>query len=65
MKKQSQFKANSKNERFCVDKEPYNDINNHTRGIYHPKECQTNPISIQSRISDWIGQKKPDISEVF
>ena len=32
-----------KNERFCVDREPYNDINNATRGIltvvrqvYHP-----------------------------
>ena len=31
-----------KNERFCVDKEPYNDINNTTRGIYHPSRV---PIS--------------------
>jgi hypothetical protein len=46
MKKQTQFKPNqnqtktiserAKNERFCVVKEPYNDINHATRGFYHP-----------------------------
>ncbi len=25
-----------KNERFCADKEPYNDIISATRGFYHP-----------------------------
>jgi hypothetical protein len=53
-KKQSQFKPNliqnkpnsnpiwrkAKNESFCADKEPYDCINNATRGIYHPKGCQ-------------------------
>ncbi len=28
-----------KNERFCVDKEPYDCFNNVTRGFYHPKGC--------------------------
>ncbi len=28
-----------KNERFCVDKEPYYCFNNATRGFYHPKGC--------------------------
>jgi hypothetical protein len=43
---QSQFKANSKpisktkNESFCVDKDPDNYIRNTTRGFYHPKGCQ-------------------------
>ncbi len=53
-KKQTQFKANfrpisrlakpmsskANTESYCVDKEPYNDINNATREIYHSKECQ-------------------------
>jgi len=49
MEKQSQYKANSnpieanvqkaKNERFCVDKEPYDDILLFPRGIYHPQGC--------------------------
>jgi hypothetical protein len=51
---QSQFKLNSnpikaktkpicrkgENERFCVDREPYDCFNNASRGIYHPKGCQ-------------------------
>jgi hypothetical protein len=34
-----------KNERFCVDKEPYDCFNNATRGCYHPKGCQFKPNS--------------------
>ena len=33
----------AKNESFCVDKGLYNDINNVTREIYHPKGCQFKP----------------------
>ena len=58
--KQTQFKPNKaknkpnfrkgKNERFCADKEPYNDINNATRGSYHPiKGANSKPIS-KSRV---------------
>ena len=52
--KQTQFKPNlsrrslersriyrkGENERFCVDREPYDCFNNASRGIYHPKGCQ-------------------------
>ena len=36
------FKPNlskGQNERFCVDKEPYDDINNATRGFYNSEGC--------------------------
>ena len=51
--KQTQFKpiSEAKNERFCADKEPYNDINNATRGFYHPLRV---PIQTQFRCGPGI-----------
>jgi hypothetical protein len=36
---------------FCVDKEHYDDINNATRGIYHPKWCKFQKILLDLTIN--------------
>jgi hypothetical protein len=40
------------NERFCVDREPYDCFNNASRGIYHPKGCQFQTSDICLQFSD-------------